>query len=100
MEIILSFLFILIILVILICLFFIVKETNKKSYKKQKIQLKSSTSVASVPHNLKQKLFRLLLGDRITAQRLITSLRGKYPGEQERWYWEKAIRDLERDRRY
>lgn len=44
-----------------------------------------------------QLLIRLQF-DIPTAERLINSLRLKYPGESERWYIEKAIQDLDRDR--
>jgi hypothetical protein len=39
-------------------------------------------------------------GDQRTVERLLKNLRLKHPGESETWYWEKAIFDLERDRRY
>jgi hypothetical protein len=40
----------------------------------------------------------MLQGDRETAERLLQSLRYKYPDKSEGWYWEKAVSDLERDR--
>ncbi len=57
-----------------------------------------STQKQSVPIKLQQKLFRLVQGNQETANRLLNSLRTKYPDKPETWYWEKAILDLERDR--
>ncbi|MDB9307063.1 hypothetical protein PN488_22305 [Nodularia spumigena CS-591/12] len=34
------------------------------------------------------------------AERLIDSLKRKYPGQNDRWYIEKAIHDIKRDNRY
>ncbi len=52
-----------------------------------------------VPHHLKQRLTNMA-GNANVAQRLVQSLQVKYPGKPAAWYWEKAIFDLERDRRY
>ena len=52
----------------------------------------------TVPHNVKQRLF-LLARDRKTAIRLVKDLKTRYPKRDELWYWDKAIRDIERDRR-
>ncbi len=45
------------------------------------------------------KLLRLLSGDRAAAMRLGERVKHRHPGKSEEWYWEKAIEDLERDRR-
>ena len=45
------------------------------------------------------KLRRLIGADRDIVARLVQRLRQKHPGRAEDWYWEKAIYDLERDRR-
>lgn len=37
--------------------------------------------------------------DVATAERLINQLKTKHPGQNDKWYIEKAINDLERDRR-
>jgi hypothetical protein len=50
-----------------------------------------------VPNHLKQRLF-LLTRDRKTAIRLVKDLKNRYPKRDDFWYWDKAIRDLERDR--
>jgi hypothetical protein len=38
-------------------------------------------------------------GDRERAERLVNQAKKKHPEMSEDWYWEKAIADLERDRR-
>ncbi len=48
---------------------------------------------------IQQQLLRLNGSDRKTVVRLVEQLRLKGPGMPEEWYWEKAIYDLERDRR-
>jgi hypothetical protein len=48
---------------------------------------------------LEDELVRLLNGDRTTANRLLTSTRRKHPNQSEQWCHEKALYDLERDRR-
>ncbi len=48
---------------------------------------------------LHNKLLRLLRGDRKAANRLLEHVRHMHPGRSERWYYEKVIYDLQRDRR-
>lgn len=48
---------------------------------------------------LMNKLFVRLLQDREKAFRIVNSLKQKHPTRSERWCWEKAIDDLDRDRR-
>jgi hypothetical protein len=45
-----------------------------------------------------KQLVRKLNSEPATAQRLINNLMVKYPGQSDRWYLEKAIFDLERDK--
>lgn len=49
--------------------------------------------------NLWNQLLLQLQFDTAAAERLINSLKQKHPGKSERWYIEKAIQDLDRDRR-
>jgi hypothetical protein len=44
------------------------------------------------------RLVRALGGDRKLAKRLLDQARWKYPNQSERWYVEKVIYDLDRDR--
>jgi tetratricopeptide (TPR) repeat protein len=48
---------------------------------------------------IQQKLLRLVGNDRQIVAGLVERLKMKNPGMPEDWYWEKAIYDLERDRR-
>lgn len=48
---------------------------------------------------LRRQLYGLVSGQMELADRLLASARQKYPNQSEDWYWEKVIRDLERDRR-
>jgi hypothetical protein len=57
-------------------------------------------SSKSVPRKTRKQLTAMVGGDQRTIERLLKNLRLKHPGESETWYWEKAIFDLERDRRY
>ncbi len=54
----------------------------------------------SVPRKTRKQLTAMVGGDQRTVDRLVKNLRLRHPGESEIWYWEKAIFDLERDRRY
>lgn len=49
--------------------------------------------------SLENKLVNLLTGDVNAAERLVNQVKQEYPGMPENWYWERAIADLERDRR-
>lgn len=48
---------------------------------------------------LQKELAMLLHGDRNQAHRIVSNLRKAYPRKPARWIYEKAILDLERDRR-
>jgi tetratricopeptide (TPR) repeat protein len=48
---------------------------------------------------VQRRLLRLVGDDRKIAAGLVERLRQRHPGMPEDWYWEKAIYDLERDRR-
>ncbi|MFB2770355.1 ABC transporter permease [Pelatocladus sp. BLCC-F211] len=64
----------------------------------QKTRRKASTSCRTTNHELQRKLLQLLRGDKATANRLIRQQRQMHPGRSDKWYLEKAIWDLERDR--
>lgn len=52
-----------------------------------------------VDSQLENRLISMLDGDRAAAERLVNQVRQNYPWMPEQWYWDKAIEDLERDRR-
>jgi hypothetical protein len=47
----------------------------------------------------RQRLMRLVNGNQAVADRLVQRVRSQNPDRSEQWWWEKAIYDLERDRR-
>lgn len=73
-------------------------QPRSKSPRKSKPRRRPRRKV-SKPVPLSQELAMLLNGDRTTAERLISSTRQQYPNRSEQWCREKAIYDLERDRR-
>lgn len=52
-----------------------------------------------VERSTRRKLLGLLGGKATVAQRLVSDLQAHNPGRTEQWCWEKAIYDIERDRR-
>ncbi|NWF61954.1 MAG: ABC transporter permease [Fischerella sp.] len=57
------------------------------------------TTQRIVDNPLKNRLIAMLDGDTAAAERLVEQARQDYPKMPESWYWERAIADLERDRR-
>ena len=68
------------------------------SLSKNNRQSKKSFNPNAFPSNADRKLLRLVGGDRKYAARILNQLSQKYPGKSHKWYLEKAIYDLERDR--
>ncbi|MEM9152529.1 MAG: hypothetical protein AAGB19_19020 [Cyanobacteria bacterium P01_F01_bin.3] len=52
-----------------------------------------------VARNTRAQLLRLVGGNAAVAQRLVQDVSDRNPGRTEQWCWEKAIYDIERDRR-
>jgi outer membrane biosynthesis protein TonB len=69
-------------------------EKNQRDSKIERESIKRFSSYSS----WNQLLIRLQYDNRV-AERLITGLMLKFPEKSDRWYIEKAIHDLERDRR-
>jgi hypothetical protein len=59
-------------------------------------QLKRSLKVT---RQIKSKLEKLCGSDYRLAQRLVDGIRADHPDRPEQWCWEKAVWDMERDRR-
>ncbi|MEM6253645.1 MAG: hypothetical protein AAF821_12060 [Cyanobacteria bacterium P01_D01_bin.156] len=57
------------------------------------------TGTAGVPRSTRQRLMRLVNGNQAVAARLVERVRSQNPDRSEQWCWEKAIYDIERDRR-
>ncbi|MEL6139499.1 MAG: hypothetical protein AAFQ61_00510 [Cyanobacteria bacterium J06626_23] len=47
----------------------------------------------------RQQLLRLTNGNQSVAMRLVDRVRSQHPERSEQWWWEKAIYDIQRDRR-
>ena len=52
-----------------------------------------------VSRGTRNQLLRLVGGNAAVAQRLVLDVSDRNPGRTEQWCWEKAIYDIERDRR-
>lgn len=52
-----------------------------------------------VSRTTRKQLMRLVGGNAAVAQRLVSDVQAHNPGRTEQWCWEKAIYDIERDRR-
>jgi hypothetical protein len=94
------------VLSLFVLIFYIFRESKKTSkYKdrKRKQTIPYLKSKKRAPHvslpKLQKKLFSMV-GNRSVAIRLVDSIRAKNAHRDEAWCWEKAILDLERDRRY
>jgi hypothetical protein len=66
---------------------------------KQKSYSSPKSSFSSVNPNTRHKLLTMLQGDELAAARLVNHIKGSNPGRSDQWCWEKAIWDLQRDRR-
>lgn len=60
---------------------------------------KKSRSTKASDSKLKKQLIKLLHGDREGVERLIKLEQRRQPGKPLKWYEEKVLHDLERDRR-
>lgn len=52
-----------------------------------------------VERSTRRQLLGLVGGNATVAQRLVSDVQTRNPGRTEQWCWEKAIYDIERDRR-
>ena len=62
-----------------------------------------SAATPTTPHSVngstQRELLRLVGGNRDVAQRLVEQVQLRNPNHSEQWCWEKAIYDIQRDRR-
>lgn len=78
--------------------FLLVKEIRKQhrpSTSRRTAQVPRST----VSRDVQNRLLNMVSGDMAVASRLLQLARSSHPNKPEQWIWEKAIFDLERDRR-
>lgn len=59
----------------------------------------SNPRLRGVSRGTRKQLLGLVGGKASVAQRLVSDVRSRNPGRSEQWCWEKAIYDIERDRR-
>ncbi|PSF35030.1 hypothetical protein C7H19_17970 [Aphanothece hegewaldii CCALA 016] len=103
MALLLNLFILLLIFISLILIIQFIQEINKqkrKSIKTYPPKFNRSNINRSKVNQLRNQLLKMVGGNQQTMKRLIKHLRSKHPGEQETWYFEKAIYDLERDRKY
>lgn len=62
-------------------------------------QQRSQSPARGVARSTRQQLMRRVGGNAAVAQRLVERVKMQNPGRTEQWCWEKAIYDIERDRR-
>lgn len=89
------------ILVLLIQLFNQLRRQRRPSYlppPTKQNKFKQRKWFSGVSSDLESRLV-FLVGNRASAYRLVDSLKRSNPHRSEKWCYEKAIRDLERDRR-
>ncbi len=89
--------------VLLVVLFHLVRNQQqlsqpKKHQSRQRAQFKARVSGDQVSRELESKLLLLLGNEHSTVDRLVCQAMQSNPGRTERWYLEKVIWDLERDR--
>ena len=60
---------------------------------------RSAKSQSRVNGATRRQLLRMVGGNRDVALRLVSTVQDHYPGRSEQWCWEKAIYDIQRDRR-
>lgn len=61
--------------------------------------LRPGAQAKSVQPQTQRQLMRLVHGNRAVAQRLVSQVKLRYPHQNDQWCWEKAIYDIQRDRR-
>jgi len=72
-------------------------SSNKWNQRFSQIKRKASDNSSFSGREWNQLLLKVQ-GDTPTAERLINNLKIKHPGKSDKWYIEKAIFDLERDK--
>lgn len=89
--------------ILLVVLFHLIRNQQQLSQPyqnqpRQRVQSKARVAGGQVCRELESKLLLLLNNERDTAERLVRQVMKSNPGQTEKWYLEKVIWDLERDR--
>lgn len=66
---------------------------------RRRLRRQPPTAGSRVQPGTQRQLLRLVHGNRAVAQRLVAQVQTRYPQHPEQWCWEKAIYDIQRDRR-
>ncbi|NJN02982.1 MAG: hypothetical protein HC873_15070 [Leptolyngbyaceae cyanobacterium SL_1_1] len=83
-------------IVILVSVFFWLRSRRSG---RSLYQTPRSTSKSALQRQTRRELLRLTNGNQAVAQRLVERVREQHPDRSEQWCWEKAIYDIQRDRR-
>ena len=68
-------------------------------YRRTHARTSSNPRAKGVSRSTRKQLLGLVGGKANVAQRLVSDVSQRNPGRSEQWCWEKAIYDIERDRR-
>ncbi|GAB4209650.1 MAG: hypothetical protein Fur006_69590 [Coleofasciculaceae cyanobacterium] len=72
---------------------------NRRRIKRVTARKAIATARSPVNRHTQHTLLGMVGNDKALARRLVSSAQAGRPGQSENWYWEKAIYDLQRDRR-
>jgi hypothetical protein len=92
----LSFLFA---IALLAALFFWLRGRRRRPLAAVRPSYAPPTAPRPVRGRTQQQLLRLVGGNRAVAERLVEQVQLRHPNHSEQWCWEKAIYDIQRDRR-
>jgi hypothetical protein len=76
--------------------------SRRRSYRRrgQRGRVQASPRLdGRVAGHTQRELLRLVGGNRAVAERLVEQVQLRYPNHDQQWCWEKAIYDIQRDRR-
>ena len=96
----------LIVIALVVVAFFLIRRypppgsSGSRKFRSSTSRTTSSHSTESrVRGQTRRQLLRLVGGNHNVAERLVDQVRVRYPNHNEQWCWEKAIYDIQRDRR-
>ncbi|WP_346290795.1 hypothetical protein [Sphaerothrix gracilis] len=94
-----SFLSLLFAIVILVSVYFWLTRSRRSRAYRPRRQPPRPASQTAVGRQTQRELLRLTNGNQAVALRLVDRVKMQNPGRSEQWCWEKAIYDIQRDRR-
>lgn len=81
--------------IILVVIFLWLRQRRRQIPSSRRQSFKQS----GVRAGTRRQLLRMVGGNPAVAHRLVERVRERYPNRSEQWCWEKAIYDIQRDRR-